>query len=423
MGNFTALENRISDGTQARLNELVEKTKPYTIKLSTDNGVIFKNQIGQNLVTPTLYKGGKPVTTGVTWRWSLDGDVTTDMTYLVKGSSVTDTVTLTVAAYIGNDEVAVDEISLVNVVDGKLGTPGTPGRDGRTPYVHTAWANNSTGTDGFSLDSSINKLYIGIYTDFEPNDSTDPTNYKWTLIKGEKGDKGDRGATGLQGLQGPKGDQGIPGVKGADGKTQYTHIAYADNATGGGFSQTDQTKAYIGMYQDFNATDSTNPTAYRWTKWKGSDGAQGIPGPKGADGKTPYLHLAYATNATGTQGFSVTDSTNKTYIGQYTDFTQNDSTDPTKYKWTLIKGEKGEKGDQGPQGLQGLQGPKGDQGVPGERGADGRTQYTHIAYSNSADGRTDFSTSASDRAYIGMYVDFTSQDSTNPSDYAWTSIS
>ena len=42
------------------------------------------------------------------------------MTYLIRGSNVTDTVTLTVAAYIGNKEVAVDEISLVNVVDGNL---------------------------------------------------------------------------------------------------------------------------------------------------------------------------------------------------------------------------------------------------------------------------------------------------------------
>ncbi|MGZ0945680.1 phage tail spike protein, partial [Streptococcus thermophilus] len=88
---------------------------------------------------------------------------------------------------------------------------------------------------------------------------------------------------------GPKGDQGIPGPKGADGKTQYTHIAYADTVSGSGFSQTDHTKAYIGMYQDFNATDSNNPMDYRWTKWKGSDGRDGIPGKPGADGRTPYV--------------------------------------------------------------------------------------------------------------------------------------
>lgn len=154
--------------------------------------------------------------------------------------------------------------------------------------------------------------------------------------KGDKGDTGPAGQQGIQGIQGPKGDQGIPGVKGADGKTQYTHIAYADNATGGGFSQTDQTKAYIGMYVDFTATDSTDPTKYKWSKWhgdKGATGAQGIQGPKGADGKTPYLHIAYANSADGKTGFSTSNTGNKRYLGTYTDYTQADSTDPTKYKW------------------------------------------------------------------------------------------
>ncbi|MGU7819385.1 hypothetical protein ACS6YT_11410, partial [Streptococcus suis] len=128
-----------------------------------------------------------------------------------------------------------------------------------------------------------------------------------------------------------KGEQGIPGEKGADGRTQYTHIAYADNATGGGFSQTDQTKAYIGMYQDFNAINSTNPTSYRWSKWKGSDGAQGIPGPKGADGRTPYIHWAYSDSADGT-GLTTSDNGQR-YIGHYSDYTQADSTDKTKYRW------------------------------------------------------------------------------------------
>ncbi|MGJ0022734.1 phage tail spike protein [Streptococcus dysgalactiae] len=340
--NFKALENNLSGDIQAAFERLFEAAKPYTIKLSTDSGVIFKNQIGQSLVTPTLYKGGKPVVAGVTWRWSLNEEVTTGMTYLVKGSSVTDTVTLTVAAYIGNDEVAVDEISFVNVVDGKLGTPGTPGRDGRTPYVHTAWANNATGTDGFSLDSSINKLYIGIYTDFEPNDSTDPTKYKWTKIKGDKGDKGDPGQRGLDGLQGEKGEQGIPGKNGIDGRTQYTHIAYSNSADGSkDFSLSASDRSYIGMYVDFNATDSNTPSDYNWTLVKGSDGANGVAGKAGADGRTPYLHIAYSTSNNGSQGFSTTDSTNKTYIGTYTDYTQSDSQDYRVYKWTLIKGADG----------------------------------------------------------------------------------
>ncbi|MDS2785923.1 hypothetical protein RKW64_02285, partial [Streptococcus pneumoniae] len=84
--------------------------------------------------------------------------------------------------------------------------------------------------------------------------------------KGEKGDKGERGLQGLQGLQGARGEQGIPGPRGADGRTQYTHMAYADNATGGGFSQTNTDKAFVGVYIDFNPTDSRNPADYRWTR-------------------------------------------------------------------------------------------------------------------------------------------------------------
>lgn len=340
--NFKALESKLSQGIQARLDQMLEEAKPYIIKLATDNGVIFKNQIGQTVVTPTLYKGGKVISNDVTWRWSLDGQVTTGQSYLVRGANVTDTVTLTVAAYIGNAEVAVDEISLVNVVDGKVGTPGTPGVDGRTPYIHIAYANSSDGRTGFSLDVSTSKLYIGQYTDFVLEDSSDPTRYKWTLIKGDKGDKGERGERGLQGLQGAKGDQGIAGARGADGRTQYTHIAYADSADGRlNFSVSASNRHYIGMYVDFNPTDSTDPAAYAWTLVKGADGANGTPGKAGADGRTPYFHTAYANSSDGRQGFSVTDSAGKAYLGTYTDYTQADSTDYRRYTWSLIKGDDG----------------------------------------------------------------------------------
>jgi hypothetical protein len=313
--------------------------------------------------------------------------------------------------------------------DGANGVPGKPGADGRTPYVHFAYADSADGRTGFTVFGDPNKKYMGTYTDFEQADSTDPTKYKWSLIKGADGEPGPQG---VQGLQGPKGDQGIPGQRGADGRTQYTHIAYADNAYGNGFSQTDSNKAYIGIYQDFNPTDSSTPSSYRWTKWKGDDGANGIPGPKGADGKTPYIHFAYANSANGNSGFSVSDSTNKEYIGTYTDFTETDSTNPNVYKWTKIKGADGPKGDPGerglqgpagpagPQGIQGLQGPKGDQGIPGPRGVDGLTQYTHIAYSDADDGRIGFSQTDSNKPFIGLYQDFIREDSPEPSKYRWT---
>ena len=69
---------------------------------------------------------------------------------------------------------------------------------------------------------------------------------------------------------------------------------------------------------------------------QGPKGDQGIPGTKGVDGRTPYLHRAWANSADGRDGFSTTDSTNKRYIGTLTDFTEADSQNPALYKWTAL---------------------------------------------------------------------------------------
>lgn len=448
--NYVKLKSQLSSSLSARMQEMIDKKVPYTIQVATTNGTAFKNHTGESVITPTLKKGDKVITADVTYRFSLDGNVVTGSFYVARGSEVEDTTILTIAAYIGNDEVAVDEVTLVNVNDGAngqkgdrgekgekgdrgpkgdRGSDGIAGKDGvgihataisyaigetgttaptngwtaQVPklikgkylWTRTIWTYTDTtsetgysatyiakdgnngndgiaGKDGVGIsDTTITYAkatsgttapttgwtsqvpsvpagqYLWTKTVWTYTDNTTETSYSVakmgdTGAKGDKGDKGDRGAQGergpqgIQGLQGPKGDQGIAGAKGADGRTQYTHIAYADNATGGGFSQTDQTKAYIGMYQDFNATDSNNPTAYRWTKWRGSDGAQGIPGKAGADGRTPYFHRAWANSANGRDGFSTSDSTNKRYLGTLTDFTEADSQDPSQYKWTAL---------------------------------------------------------------------------------------
>lgn len=172
--NFKALENKLSDGIQAAFERLFEASKPYIIKLATDKGVIFKNGAGESTVTAALYKGGKPVVAGVTWRWALDGNVSTGMSYVVRGSSVRDTSTLTVAAYIDNNQVAVDEISFANVLDG---LPGKAGADGRITYVHFAYSDNADGSDLAMTDNG--QRYFGHYSDYEKSDSSDKTKYKW----------------------------------------------------------------------------------------------------------------------------------------------------------------------------------------------------------------------------------------------------
>lgn len=291
--NAKALENRLSQGIQQRLDQMIEDGKPYTIKVATDNGVAFKNGQGQSVVTPTLMKGNKVINSG--WRWVVNGKIkATSPSYIVKATDINQTMVLTVSAWVDNQEVASEQVTFLNTSDGTKGAKGDRGEKG---------------------------------------DKGD---------KGERGERGERGLQGLQGLQGVKGDQGIPGAKGADGRTQYTHLAYADTISGGGFSQTNADKAYIGVYVDFTAQDSKNPADYRWTKWRGSDGqngkdgAQGISGKPGADGRTPYFHRAWANSADGRDGFSTSDSTNKRYLGTLTDFNEADSQDPTRYKWTAL---------------------------------------------------------------------------------------
>ena len=174
------------------------------------------------------------------------------------------------------------------------------------------------------------------------------------------------------GPPGADGKDGMPGKPGADGKTSYMHFAYADSADGVvGFTLTATSgKKYIGFYTDFVKEDSKDPKKYEWSKYvgddgkPGKDGVNGIPGKAGADGKTPYFHTAWANSSDGSKDFSTSQAGDKLYIGTYTDFTKEDSTDPKKYTWNLVKGNKGEKGDKG---------EPGKQGIPGKDGKDGKT--------------------------------------------------
>ena len=143
---------------------------------------------------------------------------------------------------------------------------------------------------------------------------------------------------------GAYGDKGLPGSSGSDGRTSYVHIKFSDIPNPQYSYQIKESPGkYIGIYVDFEELDSTSPSRYTWTQFmgdNGKDGEDGI-GLPGEDGKTSYVHFAYANSADGRTGFSTTDSTNKLYIGQYVDYVQNDSTDPSRYSWTKIKGEDG----------------------------------------------------------------------------------
>lgn len=192
---------------------------------------------------------------------------------------------------------------------------------------------------------------------------------------GAKGDKGETGATGPQGEkgatgpQGPQGEQGIQGPQGEKGE------------------KGDQGPQGLQGIQ-------------------GPKGEQGIQGPKGASGDTTYFHIKYSSVAKPTTASQMTE-TPSTYIGTYVDFTEADSSDPSKYTWARF---------------QGLQGEKGTQGIAGTNGIDGKTSYLHIKYSN--DGGKTFTSNSGETVgdYIGTCTDYNLNDPTTVASYTWAKI-
>lgn len=288
---------------------------------------------------------------------------------------------------------------------GERGIPGTPGADGKTPYLHIKYAPVENPTSGQMTETP--DIYIGTYTDYLQDNSTDPAAYTWAKFRGDDGQPGKNGYTWIKYASMPNGEDmsdnpdTVPWID-TDGNTICDTV-------GNPIYLEPEYVAYIGIANNKETpTESDDPADYTWTRYKGADGENGSDGKDGADGKdgkTSYTHIAYANSADGKTDFSVSDS-NREYIGMYADFTEQDSTNPDDYAWTLVKGANGA------------------QGIPGKAGADGKTPYFHIAYANSADGKTGFDVVVSaGKQYIGQYTDYdTPDDSIDPTKYSWTKI-
>ena len=327
---LTKMDNNIADA------------KNMTFQLSNDMQTITSDADGNIPVFPTVATTAK-VMYG-------SSDITNDCSYTItKSDSVTgswdeSTHTYTVTGLSADDGwVDIKAVYLINLAvvkrftisKQKQGLEGDKGIPGKTPTIR--YASMPDGTDMSDnpkyvklLDSAGNIIsdstgdiiytsgeafYVGFLKESAEVDSTNPSDYEWSRYKG------------------------------TDGLTQYTHLAYANSADGKtDFSVDNPNREYIGMYVDFEEQDSTNPEKYAWTLVKGANGAQGVPGKPGTDGKTPYFHIAYANSADGKTEFSVDNSVDKLYIGQYTDYLPDDSTDPAKYSWTKIKGNDGTPG-------------------------------------------------------------------------------
>ena len=192
---------------------------------------------------------------------------------------------------------------------GKDGEDGIPGKNG---YVHFAYAMSADGKEGFSKSEFTGATYIGVYSDNVQADSGNYKDYAWSLIKGADG------------------KTPVKGVDYFDGVSSYLWIMYATDANGSGMTTTpSSTTKYIGTASTTTSTAPTAASTYKWSKYVGENGTPGENG---------YVHIAYADSADGKTGFNTTVGADKKYIGQYTDNIEADSTDPTKYTWSLIKG-------------------------------------------------------------------------------------
>lgn len=198
-----------------------------------------------------------------------------------------------------------------------------------------------------------------------------------------------------KGQQGEKGDDGLPGEDGLPGKSYYTWIRYADDVNGNGISDNPTGKGFIGFaYNKETATESNDPKDYKWSDIMGKEG---VPGEPGEDGKTLYTWIAYSDNANGDPLYQQPKDSTK-YIGIATNKeTATESNNSKDYVWSKFKG---------------------DDGLPGVPGADGKTSYFHIKYS-SVQNPTSAQMTETPSDYIGTYVDYTQEDSTDPKKYTW----
>ena len=250
--NFKELQPEISEDLLQKVEDLINKTKIYTSSISTDNGIVFKNNEGFTNLTANVIDNGVDRTDNFTIRWFKDGNhIYAGRTIKVRALDVE---SKAVYKFEARDTEGVlrgfEEVTVTDVSDGE------PGKDGTTYYTWFKFADDEYG-NGMS-SSPDGKEYLGIaYNKVTPVMSNNPEDYQWARITGE----------------------GIPGKPGADGKTYYTWVRYADDARGNGMSDSPNGKYYIGFaYNKEVPTESNNPADYQWSKYKGDDGKDGTDG-------------------------------------------------------------------------------------------------------------------------------------------------
>lgn len=276
--------------------------------------------------TITIYKNGEDVTS----QWTIEATPSTGVTGAYISSTKTykvsnmtkDVGTVRFTATKSGEAELAKVFSLSKTksgTDGLDGKPGINGEDGKTYYTWIKYADSPT--SGMS-DLPNGKAYIGLsYNNQTSVESSDYSDYAWSLIKGT---------------------DGRPGINGEDGQTYYTWIRYADTPTTG-MSPSATGKEYIGIaYNKTSATPSSDYGQYAWSKIQGTDGRPGV---NGEDGKTYYTWIKYADSPT--SGMS-DNPLGKKYMGiAYNKLTATESSNYNDYAWSKVQGNDGAPGEDG----------------------------------------------------------------------------
>lgn len=190
-----------------------------------------------------------------------------------------------------------------NGKDGTNGTDGSNGEDGKTSYLHIKYSNDG-GTTFTSNNGEDPGAWIGVYVDFNINDSDDPSDYKWTKIKGEPGVTGDPG---------PAGKDGVDGLPGIGIEVRYclgTTTIYGGTSTPGTTRQptgwnlavptpTEETPYIWFIQARVNYTSNTDKVGTiegSWSTPTKLSGTNGLNGTNGSKGQIIYPEGVYNVN-------------------------------------------------------------------------------------------------------------------------------
>ena len=341
---IAAAAKKAADDATNKANQAVEdaaRAGHYYLDLDNDSGQVACDADGN--VT-----GGYPTTNAKVWYgtevdtgWSFKGAFS-GCTGSVGASSGAVTVTavskddasVTVTATKGGKPELSAVFTIVKVKSGRDGEDGANGTSVTVKSTSVTYAVSTSGTtapaSGWS--GTIPSVPVGQYL------------WSKTVVTYSDGKSTTTHSCSYQGKNGANGTS----VTVTAQSTKYAVNTTGNQPADSAFTATSIPSLSPGQYlwSKTEVTYSNGVTTKTYAVSRiGSDGANGTPGAAGANGKTSYVHFAYAKSADGNTGFSTTYFSGALYVGTCTDFNTADPTSYTAYTWARLKGEDGAPGN------------------------------------------------------------------------------